>query len=295
LLRTNENKLVKISVVGQVLSALKGDRVYNVGANGIPVVRPGVGGITYNIRVGDSAVDWEADHVEPGVSIANYEKVDGSRYFNNALNTLACVGNEAIVISGEAKGEKGVVVGKHGGIEHVLVDFDWEVLEKLVPGDKILIKAYGVGLKLLDYPDIKLMNISPEFLKAIGIKTSNGHLEVPVTHTIPAEIMGSGLGADNTYRGDYDIQFFDEKNVKKYHLEDLRLGDLVAILNADHSFGRIYKTGAVSIGIVVHTISVIAGHGPGVTTLMTSPNGKIKPMINPDANIAKILKLRSDL
>ncbi|MHA1722398.1 MAG: DUF4438 family protein, partial [Candidatus Baldrarchaeia archaeon] len=71
--------------------------------------------------------------------------------------------------------------------------------------------------------------------------------------------------------------------------------DLVAIMNADHSYGRIYKTGAVSIGIVVHTVSVIAGHGPGVTTLMTSPNGKIKPVINPDANIAKILKLRSDI
>ena len=66
-------------------------------------------------------------------------------------------------------------------------------------------------------------------------------------------------------------------------------------MNADHSYGRIYKTGAVSIGIVVHTVSVIAGHGPGVTTLMTSPNGKIKPVINPDANIAKILKLRSDI
>ena len=187
------------------------------------------------------------------------------------------------------------MVGKHGGIEHVLVDFDWEILEKIVPGDKILVKAYGVGLKLLDYPDIKLMNISPGFLKALGINALGNYIEVPVTHTIPAEIMGSGLGADNTYRGDYDIQLFDEKIVEKYHLSDLRLGDLVAIMNADHSYGRIYKTGAVSIGIVVHTVSVIAGHGPGVTTLMTSPNGKIKPVINPDANIAKILKLRSDI
>lgn len=295
MLKTNEDRLVKISVVGQVTSALKGDRVYNISVDGVPIVRPGVGGITYNIRVGDSAVDWEADHVEPGVSIANYDKIDGRRYPNNALNTLACVGNEAIVISGDAKREKGVVVGKHGGIEHVLVDFDWEILEKIVPGDKVLVKAYGVGLKLLDYPDIKLMNISPRFMKALGIKAQGNYIEVPVTHTIPAEIMGSGLGADNTYRGDYDIQLFDEKIVEKYHLSDLRLGDLVAIMNADHSYGRIYKTGAVSIGIVVHTVSVIAGHGPGVTTLMTSPNGKIKPVINPDANIAKILKLRSDI
>jgi hypothetical protein len=48
------------------------------------------------------------------------------------------------------------VTGKHGGVEHVLVDFQPEVLEKLMLGDKVLVKAYGVGLKLLDFPDVRL-------------------------------------------------------------------------------------------------------------------------------------------
>jgi len=75
----------------------------------------------------------------------------------------------------------------------------------------------------------------------------------------------------------------------------LFLGDLVAILDADHSFGRIYKQGAVSVGIVVHTNCISAGHGPGVTTLFTSSNGKIIPKIDAKANIASILKLRANI
>ncbi|MEM3642140.1 MAG: DUF4438 domain-containing protein, partial [Candidatus Bathyarchaeia archaeon] len=63
----------------------------------------------------------------------------------------------------------------------------------------------------------------------------------------------------------------------------------------DHSFGRIYRQGAVSVGIVVHTYCVTSGHGPGVTTLFTSSSGKIIPKIDADANIASILKLRTNI
>jgi hypothetical protein len=208
---------------------------------------------------------------------------------------LSCVGNEAIVTTGDAKGARGVVTGKHGGIEHVLVDVQPEVMEKLVIGDKFLIKAYGVGLKLLDVPEVTVMNLDPRFLKAMKTKVSDGKLEVPVTHLVPAATMGSGLGANQCYSGDYDIQLFDEDIKNRYELDDIKLGDLVAIIDADHTFGRIYKHGAVSVGIVVHTNCIIAGHGPGVTTLFTSSTGKIIPRIEKKANIANILNLRKDL
>jgi hypothetical protein len=136
------------------------------------------------------------------------------------------------------------------------------------------------------------MNMDPRFLEALNPRAKGDRLEVPVTHVVPAAIMGSGLGSDNTYSGDYDIQLFDEKARKQYKLDSLRLGDLVAITDADHSFGRIYRQGAVSVGIVVHTNCVSAGHGPGVTTLFTSRKGKIIPKINARANIAAIMKLR---
>jgi len=295
-LRTNANKLVKISVVGEVASPVYGKGIYRISAEGDPVVLPGVGGITYNVRVGDLACGWEADHVEPGVSVENKE--NDTRYgrgANTAFNVLSCVGNEAIVIAGDAKGAKGVVTGKHGGIEHVLVDFLPETLEKLMLGDKVLVKAFGVGLKLVDFPDIKVMNMDPQFLKALDAEPDGEKLKVSVTHVIPAAIMGSGLGADHTYSGDYDIQLFDENVRKEFGLDDLRLGDLVAIKDADHSYGRIYRQGAMSVGIVVHTNCVTSGHGPGVTTLFTSSTGKILPKIDPKANIAVVLKLRTDI
>jgi len=291
--RTNADRLVRISVMGEVVSPVIARAAYKVTADGRPVVLPGVGGITYNVRVGDLASGWEADHVEPGVSVENKE--DDKRFPegpNAALNIYSCVGNEAVVASGDAKGSKGTVTGKHGGIEHVLVDFPPETLEKLMLQDKILIRAFGVGLKLVDLPEVKIMNTDPRFLEAMSPRIVDGKLEVAVTHIVPASVMGSGLGASQVYSGDYDITLFDEATKKKCGLEDVRLGDLVAIMDADHSFGRIYKQGAVSIGIVAHSDCVIAGHGPGVTTLITSSSGAIVPRIDQKANIANLLQLK---
>jgi len=295
MLKTNVEKLIKISVMGEIASPTIRN-VYNVSATGTPVVLPGVGGITYNLRVGDPACGWQADHVEPGVSVDNKENDSHTGVAaNTAFNVLSCVGNEAVVASGDGKGDKGVVTGKHGGIEHVLVDFKPATLEKLQIGDRILVKAYGVGLKLLDFPDIKLTNMDPRLLEALDPKPKGDKLEVPVTHVVPAAIMGSGLGANQVNSGDYDIQLFDENVVAKFGLEDLRLGDLVAIIDADNSFGRIYRQGAITVGVVVHTNCVTAGHGPGVTTLMTCASDKIIPQLNPKANVASILKLRADI
>ncbi len=292
-MRTNVDRLVKLSVFGEAVSPVFGRGVYRISAQGKPVVLPGVGGITYNVRVGDPACGWEADHVEPGVSVENRENdVRFGQGANVAFNVLSCVGNEAVVVTGEAKGARGVVTGKHGGIEHVLVDVGADMMEKLMLGDKFLVKAFGVGLKLLDFSDVTVMNMDPGFLEALGPRGRGDKLEVPVTHVVPAAIMGSGLGSDSTYSGDYDIQLFDERARRQYELDSLRLGDLVAITDADHSYGRIYRQGAVSVGIVVHTNCVTAGHGPGVTTLFTSRAGKIVPKVDKKANIAAIMKLR---
>jgi hypothetical protein len=296
LLRTNREKLVKMSVIGEVVSPVISSSIYRITAEGEPVILPGVGGITYNIRVGDPACGWMADHVEPGVSLEN--RVTDTRSpqgQSRALNVLSCIGNEATVVKGDAKGEKGTVVGKHGGIEHVMVDFTPDVMEKLVIEDRVMIKAYGLGLKLLDIPEVKVFNMDPSFLDAINPTIEKDTLRVPVTHEIPAAIMGSGLGRNQVSSGDYDITLFDDKTVKAHGLEDIRLGDLVAIINADTSYGRIYRSGAVTVGIVSHSDCVIAGHGPGVTALFTSKTGKIKPFVDENANIAKLLGLRDDI
>ena len=295
MLKTNAEKLIKISVTGEIASPTIRN-VYNVSATGKPLILPGVGGITYNLRVGDPACGWEADHVEPGVSAENKENDPRQgQAANTAFNILSCIGNQAKIVNGDAKGATGTVTGKHGGIEHVLIDFPQETLEKLVPGEKILIKAYGLGLKLQDFPDIKILNTDPKLLQAWNPQPKQDKLQVPVTHIIPAAIMGSGLGANQANSGDYDIQLFDPNIVEQYNLTTLRLGDIVAIIDADHTYGRIYRQGAITIGVVIHTNCVTAGHGPGVTTLLTSTNGKILPQITPKANIASLLNLRTDI
>jgi len=115
---------------------------------------------------------------------------------------------------------------------------------------------------------------------------------VPVACRVPARVMGSGLGRQTVARGDYDIQCFDAPTVREFGLDRLRLGDLVAIDDADNSFGRVYRCGAVTIGVVAHGASQLAGHGPGVTKLLTSASGALEPAIDANANLATILSLR---
>ncbi len=288
-MKTNAERLVEVSVCGQVASPMMAPVAYRVASTGKPVILPGTGGITYNIKVGHPAVGWVADHVEPGVSVKNFQAKEGNRSANVALNILSCIGNEAIVVSGDAKGAKGTVTGKHGGIEHVLVDFDDATLEKLNIGDNVLIRARGTGLQIEGLEDVKVMNLDPTLLDRMRIKIVKGKLEVAVAHIVPSSVMGSGIGASHAHSGDYDIQLLDPKTVAKLGLGTIRLGDIVAIKDADNTFGRMYRRGAMTIGVVVHADCVTSGHGPGVTTIMSHPRGAIIPVIDESANIAKLL------
>lgn len=245
---------------------------------------PGTGGITYNIKIGDLACGWEGDHVEPGASVKNNDEP-----INSGFNFLSCIGNEATVISGDAKGAKGFVTGTHGGIEHVLMYFEDDTLEKLNIEDKIKVKAFGQGLKVLDYPDIHVKNIDPELFEKLGIEEKNGKLIVPVAKVVPGKLMGSGIGSVTTDKGDYDITLFDKSVVEEYGLNELRLGDIVLLQDCDNTYGRTYLKGAASIGVVVHCDCLILGHGPGVTTIMTSKKSLIEGKINKNANIADIM------
>jgi hypothetical protein len=289
-LRTNREALVEMSVLGEISSPVFRKTAYSISPDGQAVILPGVGGITYNIRVGDRAVGWESDHVEPGVSIKSSDQ--GERNASAGLNLLACIGNQARVVSGEAKGETGVVTGKHGGIEHVLLNFPPAVLARLVIGDKIMVRAWGLGLKLLDFPLIKVMNIDPLLLDSMPWQGESDVLLVPVTHVIPAAVMGSGLGSSHAYSGDYDIQLADPSVVEEHGLGNLRLGDVVGLLDSDHTFGRTYRKGACSIGVVVHCDCVGSGHGPGVTSILACSSGQIQPVIDSGANLAGYLGIQ---
>lgn len=295
MLKLNTNQLVKVAVIGEVASPVL-RAGYQVSHEGKALNLPSIGGITYNVKVGDPVRGWIGDHIEPGVSTYNKEGKDtrDTRYSqeNFGYNILSCIGNEAKVVSGKAKGKKGVVVGMHGGAEHVLIDFPDKTIEKLVYGNKVQVAAYGMGSAIVDHPEIKFFNLDPELLLKINPKfDSKKNLEFPVVAKVPPYLMGSGLGYGPVVSGDYDITMADEKVIKKLGLDKLRFGDIVAIEDTDNSYGRVYRPGAVTIGVVVHSDCVLAGHGPGVTTIMTSSKGKIKPKINKNANIGYYLKI----
>lgn len=290
MLKTNENKLVMAAVQGSVAPMVRRSP-WAVDAVGKPFALPGVGGITYNIKSGDPCFGWMGDHIEAGVTtILDSDKRHDPP--NIAYNFLSCIGNRARVITGDAKGTFGTVLGTHGGVEHVILDFDDKTLDKLTNDDKFLIKTHGQGLKLLDYPEIDVWNLDPTLLHKMQIaENKDGTLNVGVSHRLPGCLMGSGVGAAYVGQGDYDIMTTDREYISELGLDKLRYGDIVAIMDHDNAYGRSYRRGAVVIGVVVHGDCLIAGHGPGVVTILASVKPIIKPVIDKNANIASILEI----
>lgn len=284
MLNTNKEHVVKWSVQGKIHHPIGGN--YRISHDGKPMILPATGGISYNVSVGDSVFNWAGDHVEPGVSIRNENSSE-----NAALMTFACIGNEAKIVSGDAKGKKGYVTGMHGGIDHVLIYFDEETLGDLAIDDKIMVKAYGQGLKLNNYENVHIMNIDPNLFEKLNIKEENGKLKVNVVGKVPAYLMGSGIGSKSAATdGDYDIMTADMEEIKRLGLDKLRFGDLVLLQDCDNTYGVGYLKGAVSIGIVVHSDCVKSGHGPGVTVIMTCKDDTIEGIIDENANIKNYMK-----
>jgi Domain of unknown function (DUF4438) len=290
----NRSQLIGVSVQGTISSpeypALPASP-YIIGADGQPTLLPSPGGIVYNVRVGDSAFGWLADMVQPGVSIRNSQ--DGA---NHALNVLACIGNEAVVVSGRATGARGTVIGKSGRFaEHVIVDFAPEVLVQLAIEDRILIRAHGRSLALTEYHDVHLKSISPHLLDVMGIQPAGEQcLCVPVVAEAPAFLVGAGSGLLSE-SGCVQLQTDHREALERHRLDHLRLGDVVAIRDYDSRYGNGYRQGAMTIGVVVHGDSPRAGYGPGVTVIMTAINGRIQTAVVTQRNIAALLGLRASV
>lgn len=292
--RVNRDELVAVSVLGQIAHPVGRDTPYRIGYDGHSRVLPGTGGIVLNRRIGDPCVGLAGDHVEPGVSMHNNgREVVGPRDGpNKALITYACVGNVARVTSGPCRGQVGMVTGKHGGIDHLIVDFPTPVLLRLGIGDNVQVASIGQGLRLLDHPGVEVLNCAPRLIARWGLRAVDGQLQVPVTHLVPAHAMGSGLGKNTAWRGDYDIQLADRATRERYRLGSLRFGDLVAIVDADARRGPLYRQGRVTIGVIVHGDSTVSGHGPGVTPLLTGSSRCLRPLHDERANLAAIFGLR---
>jgi hypothetical protein len=172
-----------------------------------------------------------------------------------------------------------IAQGVNSALEHRRGDEDFH--SSIGAGDQ--------GLQLLDYPGITVQNLDPRLLPKLGVEEKDGQLVVPVVNTIPARFMGSGLGSPSAASGDYDITTSDKEEIAALGIDQLKFGDIVALEDCDNRFGRSYRRGALTVGVVVHSDCFVAGHGPGVTTLFTAIDGSLAVTEDSEANIGRIL------
>lgn len=279
----NTSDLVEMAVTGQVSQPAIRQGAYLHSPDGRATTLPGMYGIAYNARVGDRAFGWAADHVEPGVSIAHAdERAD------YALHYLTCIGNEAEVTTGLARGARGVVTGEHA---RLLVDFEPDVLERMTIGDTVQIRARGRGLRLDGHPALEFKKTSPALAAGFGLRVDGQRVVCPVAKELPARMMGSGAELNAEFV-DQDLMSGDRALLAELGIDRMRLGDLVGIRDVDHRFGRSYRRGWVAICLCIHGDSVLTGHGPGILTLITGPEDALGFTIDPAANIATTLGIR---
>ncbi|UCD45199.1 MAG: DUF4438 domain-containing protein [Candidatus Bathyarchaeota archaeon] len=291
MLKTNKDRLVKQYVMGEITHPRLG-RGYRTTFDGKAMMVPGGDSVKLNFRVGDIAYGWMADHLEPGVCIVN---LGTPRQFT-ALNALGCIGNEARATTGDAKGAKGTVTGKHGWTKS-FVDFQPDAMEKLAIGDKIQVTGWGVGLAIEGFDDVRVMSLSPLLLEKMGVEVEGSQLVVPVAKIVEGRMMGSGMGGGSggiPDLGDFDIQSTCPELTGTYDLSGIRSGDIVGIKDMYSHYARGIRPRAVTIGVVSHGASFSSGHGPGVNPIISSPPGRLKLATYENANVGYYLGLRPE-
>ena len=163
---------------------------------------------------------------------------------------------------------------------------------KLAVEDKMLVRAYGRGLALSDFPDIQLKSLSPRLLDALGT-------EVVRTGTVcgcrsrprcrpswwaPAPACRRRAAACRS-------RPTTAESLSRARPRRLRLGDVVAIRDYDTRWGPGYVEGAVDRHRGARRQP--AGRPrPGVTIVMTCVAGRIEPEVVAERNIADLLGLR---
>ena len=289
---TNQSTLVKISVLGEISNpAMPGlpASPYFVSAEGEPMLVPMFGGLVFNVGLGDRALGWAAELIQPGVSIKN-----ASPTANTALGVYASIGNRARVMSGGAAGATGMVIGKSGRFaEHVICHFEQDDLERMTPGDKVQVQAYGTGLKLDEFPRVQFKGCSPELLDALSPdSTAGGALVVPVRAIAPSVLAGAGAGLTSE-NGAINLQTSDPKLLAEHGLEDLRFGDLVAITDWDSRYGHGYLRGSTVVGVVCQGGSFRSGYGPGLCVIMSGTAGASEPVVSDGVNLAELMGVKT--
>jgi hypothetical protein len=247
---SNAEQLITQVLAGEVWPPLADRHGFRVDPDGQAFLLPGMGGVTLGVHCGDPATGYAGDHVEPGLSVRHRDPAA-----NYALQYLSCIGNTVTVSSGPGAGAEGFVIGQHA---YVLTDLAEEAMAQVTTGDQVTVLAVG-------------------------------QLEVHVAARIPAEAIGAGAGMASEYANtDLMGAYAGLGEDLSLGLEGLRIGDIVAMADQDHRFGRGYREGWLSIGVISTGSCQLFGHGPGPSTIMSGPAAAFHLVDDRDANLSML-------
>ena len=264
---------VAVNMLGVVEHPALGDTPYRVDADGRPYLPAGDGGLVLGVRLGDPVSALAGDHVAPGACLVHPEQAA-----RHALVSYACIGNPAEVRTGRAAGARGAVIGKRGEGGRLIAGFRQEDLARMRPGDQVTVRACGQGWQHPGVPPgVAVLNAGPGLLGTLPIAWhGEGPMTVGVRAILPSKVAGNGIGRPAA-AWDLDLQLRAGPDGpaagdgRPPGAAGLLLGDLVAVtgLDARHNMG--YRSGWLTVGVVVHGTSPLPGHGPGITPILTGP------------------------
>lgn len=289
-IRDNRAEIVCASVSGQIAPVRIHGENLAVNKEGCWQMLPASGGIALGIHAGDPVSKLLGDHLIAGLSI---EDAGNTPAVPGPLHLLSCIGNR--VRDGRGR-PLGIISGKRGGLapgfwapQLVGVEIADSIAQHLTPEDRIVVETVGRGLRLLDWPQIEPMNLSPQLLDVLPLSPDGEGLRCAVTAVVPPESAGPGIGQD-AWIGDLEITT-DRCLVGS--LDALCFGDIVAFADIDSRAGRFFSPGRVSIGVVSHGPGLGPGHGVGATIILTGPSDILAVSVG-KTSFGRVLRHRAE-
>jgi hypothetical protein len=279
-------RAVAVNLLGLVEHPQSGDSPYRVDQDGHPYVPAGDGGIVLGLQLGESVFGRDADHAAPGACLVHPDQAA-----RHALATYSCIGNQVVVRTGRAAGARGAVLGQRGELGRVIVGFAQPDLARLRPSDQVAVRACGQGWRPPGLPrGVVLLNLDPAALAVlpvtIGENGEDGAVTAGVRMIVPSKLAGNGVGRPSA-SWDLDLQLREPPGGGDGGGGDggggdgdLLLGDLVAVTDLDARYNMGYRSGWLTVGLVVHGASPLPGHGPGITPILTGPADALR--VRPD-------------
>jgi hypothetical protein len=264
---TTTLRLLAVNLAGVVETPALGGSPYAVAMDGSPYLPVGDGGVTLDVRLGDSVFAHEADHAAPGVTL-----VHPDQSARHGLTSFACAGNDVLVRTGAAAGERGKVLGKRGEAGRVIAVFEPEVLAAICPGDSVVVRGFGQGAALpapLAAAGAIQLNVDPALLPDLGVEAGS-RLRANVRAALSSKLIGNGIGRP-AQQWDLDLSV-TAATAQRWGVAELCIGDLVAVRDLDVRHNAGYRAGWTTIAVIVHGASRLPGHGPGLMPVLCAPN-----------------------